>query len=80
MDAKEDDKPEEFHQSFGPVLSLQEAIRGEEYFWSQCELRWRGGDRNSGCPRDTYRTNIPRVQKKNNLFREWNPQNSLKTK
>jgi hypothetical protein len=45
---------------FGTLLSSEEVNRGWRYFWSNCELRYREGERDPDCPVNTWRTDIPR--------------------
>ena len=45
---------------FGTLLSSEEVNRGWRYFWSNCELRYREGERDPDCPANTWRTDIPR--------------------
>jgi hypothetical protein len=45
---------------FGTLLSSEEINRGWRYFWSNCELRYREGERDPDCPANTWRTDIPR--------------------
>ena len=49
---------------FGPYLSLDEINRGWQYFWSNCELRYREGERDPDCPKNTWRTDIQRKMPK----------------
>lgn len=45
---------------FGALLSSEEINRGWRYFWSNCELRYREGERDPDCPPNTWRTDIQR--------------------
>ena len=49
---------------FGTLLSSEEINRGWRYFWSNCELRYRKGERDPDCPKNTWRTDIPRKMPK----------------
>lgn len=45
---------------YGTLLSTEEINRGWRRFWSNCELRYREGERDPDCPANTWRTDIPR--------------------
>ena len=43
-----------------PFISPEEINRGWRKFWANCELRFRKGERDPDCPKNTYRTDIQR--------------------
>ena len=46
---------------YGSVgISIEEANLAYERFYSNCELRWKEGAREPGCPPNTTRTDIQR--------------------
>jgi hypothetical protein len=45
-------------------LSTEDANRGFDDFYSNCELRWKEGAREPGCPPNTTRTDIQRKRPK----------------
>ena len=49
---------------YGTLLSTEEINRGWQKFWSNCELRYREGERDPDCPANTWRTDIQRKMPK----------------
>jgi len=49
---------------YGALLSTEEVNRGWHRFWSNCELRYREGERDPDCPPNTWRTDIQRKMPK----------------
>lgn len=49
---------------YGTLLSTEEINRGWRKFWSNCELRYREGERDPDCPANTWRTDIQRKMPK----------------
>jgi len=50
---------------YGSVaISIEEANLAFDHFFSNCELRWKEGAREEGCPPNTTRTDIQRKRPK----------------
>ena len=58
-----------------PFISTEQINRGWQKFWSNCELRYREGERDPDCPKNTWRTDIqrkmPNAQMEINFRNEW---------
>jgi hypothetical protein len=51
---------DEMDYSYCPFITPEEINRAWQKFWANCELRYREGERNPDCPKNTYRTDIQR--------------------
>ena len=60
MDHAPLDVMDDFVSFYGTLLTCEEINRGWQHFWSNCELRYREGERDPDCPPNTWRTDIQR--------------------
>ena len=58
------DVMDDFVSCYGTLLTCEEINRGWQHFWSNCELRYREGERDPDCPPNTWRTDIQRKMPK----------------